>query len=192
MSTDAAQKLMTAEEFYEFVHRPENANRWLELVEGEVIELPPPQKKHGVVSANVTRILGNYCFQRGKGYVASNDSGVILRRDPDTVRGPDVAIYEDAQTWAELHPKYGEVPPRLAVEVLSPDDRPNKVNRKIVDYLWAGVGIVWLVDFEEREVTVYRPDRTPYRLSEVDELTGEDVLPELRVRISELFFMPDA
>jgi Uma2 family endonuclease len=192
MSTDAAQTLLTAEEFYEYVHRPENTNRWLELVEGEVIELPPPQKRHGVVSANVTRILGNYCFQRGKGYVASNDSGVILRRDPDTVRGPDVAIYEGAQTWAELHPKYGEVPPRLAVEVLSPDDRPNKVNRKVVDYLRAGVGLVWLVDFEEREVTVYRPDRTPYRLGEADELTGEDVLPELRVRVSELFFMPGA
>jgi hypothetical protein len=37
-------KRMTAEEFFEFVHRPENANRWFELVRGEVIELPPPMK----------------------------------------------------------------------------------------------------------------------------------------------------
>jgi hypothetical protein len=35
---------------------------------------------------------------------------VILERDPDTVRGPDVALYEDASSFAELHPKYGEVP----------------------------------------------------------------------------------
>src|SRR5712692_10238170 len=123
MSTAAITKLMTAEEFYDWVHRPENENKWFELVRGEVIELPPPAKPHGFVTNNVGRILGNYTFQRGKGYVAGNDCGVILERDPDIVRGPDVALYEDAQTFAELHPKYGDVLPRLAVEVLSPNDR---------------------------------------------------------------------
>src|SRR5262249_1828355 len=124
MSTGTtAAKLMTADEFCDFVHRPENDHRWFELVRGEVIELPPPTKPHGVVCVNVSMILGNYCQQRGKGYVTGNDSGVILAREPDTVRGPDVGLYEDADTFEELHPKYGEVPPRLAVEVLSPNDQ---------------------------------------------------------------------
>src|SRR5207249_2831406 len=118
MST-AATKLMTAEEFGEFVDRSENANKWFELVRGEVIDLPPPTKRHGAVCGNSARILGNYTFQRRKGYITTNDSGVILERDPDTVRGPDIALYEDVQKFEDLHPKYGEVPPRLAVEVLS-------------------------------------------------------------------------
>ncbi len=117
MSTAAVRKpkLMTADEFYKWVHRPENAGRWFELLRGEVIELPPPMRRHGAVTGNAVRILGNYTFKRRKGYVASNDAGVVLERDPDTVRGPDVGLYEDARSFEELPLKYGEIPPRLAV-----------------------------------------------------------------------------
>ncbi len=181
---------MTAEEFCDWVQQPENANKWFELVRGEVIELPPPQRPHGFVSGNVARIVGNYTFQRKKGYVASNDSGVILERDPDTVRGPDVALYEDAQTFAELHPKYGEVPPLLAVEVLSPNDRADRITRKITDYLRNGVQLVWLIDPEARTVTVYQPDKGPRLVDETDELDGEDILPGLRCRVADFFLLP--
>lgn len=191
MSTEVVTtKKMTAEEFCDWVHQPENANKWFELVRGEVIELPPPQRPHGVVSANVARIIGNYTFERGKGYVAGNDSGVILERDPDTVRGPDVALYDDAQTFAELHPKYGEVPPRLAVEVLSPNDRADRTTRKITDYLRTGVRLVWLIDPEVRTVTVYQPDRGPRLVEEAGELDGEDVLPGFRCRVADFFLLP--
>jgi Uma2 family endonuclease len=190
MSTGTAATLMTAEEFYDWVHRPENANRWFELVRGEVVELPPPTKRHGVVSANIARILGNYTVAQGVGYVTSNDSGVILERSPDTVRGPDVALYEDATSFEELHPKYGEVPPRLAVEVLSPNDQAAQVLNKITDYLTNGVELVWLVNPDERKVTVHRPEKSPYRLTGDQELTGDDVLPGFRCRVADFFFVP--
>jgi Uma2 family endonuclease len=191
MSTaTTAKKLMTAEEFCDWVHQPEQANKWFELVRGEVIELPSPTKPHGVVCINVGRLLGNFAFARGHGYLTCNDSGVILERDPDTVRGPDVAFYEDANTFAELHPKYGEVPPRLAVEVLSPSDRIGKIMRKIMDYLHNGVSLVWLIDPETRNVTVHRPDKQPYVVEENQELSGEDVLPGFRCRVADLFALP--
>jgi Uma2 family endonuclease len=190
MSTATTKVLMTAEEFCEFVHRPENTNKWFELVRGEVIELPAPTKPHGVVCLNVGRVLWNYAFQRQKGYVTTNDSGVILEREPDTVRGPDVALYEDAQRFAELHPKYGEVPPRLAVEVLSPNDRAKQVTRKIADYLRNGVALVWLIDPEARTVMVYRADRGPVLVEAHEELTGDDLLPDFRCRVAEFFALP--
>jgi Uma2 family endonuclease len=190
MST-AATKTMTAEEFCDFVHRPENDNKWFELVRGEVIELPPPFKRHGAVCANVARVLGNYTFQRRKGYITANDSGVILERDPDTVRGPDVALYEDAQKFEDLHPKYGEVPPRLAVEVLSPNDRADRVTRKMTDYLRNGVPLVWLIDPEARIVTVYRADGPPYELKELDEITGNAVLPAFCCKVADFFYLPE-
>ncbi len=190
MSTTTAKKLMTAEEFCDWVHQPEQADKWFELVRGEVIELPAPNKPHGVVCIRVGHLLMNYVDQRGFGYVTCNDSGVILERDPDTVRGPDVALYEDANTFAELHPKYGEVPPRLAVEVLSPNDRANKVLRKINDYLRCGVGMVWVIDPEIRTVTVHQPGKQQIELTESQELTGEDVLPGFRCLVSDFFRLP--
>jgi Uma2 family endonuclease len=181
---------MTAEEFYDFVHRPENANRWFELVRGEVIELPPPRKTHGVVCTRIASILDNYAFARGEFYVTSNDSGVILERDPDTVRGPDVAVYNDARTFEELHPKYGEVPPLLAVEVLSPDDKPMRVMQKIQDYLRGGARLVWVVDPETRTVIVHQPKSISRTLAHADELAGEDVLPDFRCRVADFFRLP--
>lgn len=44
-----APKLMTAEEFYDWVHQPGNEDRLFELEEAEVVEMPPPRKLHGFV-----------------------------------------------------------------------------------------------------------------------------------------------
>ncbi|HEY7159001.1 MAG TPA: Uma2 family endonuclease [Gemmataceae bacterium] len=189
-ATTTTKKLMTAEEFCDWVHQPEQADKWFELVRGEVIELPSPTKPHGTVCIRVGSALMAYADQRGFGYVTCNDSGVILERDPDTVRGPDVALYEDANTFAELHPKYGEVPPRLAVEVLSPNDRANKVLRKINDYLRCGVGLVWVIDPEIRTVTVHQPGKPQIELTADQEVSGEDVLPGFRCRVADFFALP--
>jgi Uma2 family endonuclease len=190
MSAEITTQRMTAEEFSDWSQRPENVNRWFELVRGEVTELPPPSRPHGVVCMNIGRLLWNYAFQQRKGYVAGNDSGVILERHPDTVRGPDVAFYEDPQTFSELHPKYGEVPPRLAVEVLSPNDKAQQVTRKITDYLKHGVRLVWLIDPEDRSITVYRSDMGPVRVEGDQELDGANVLRGFRCSAAELFTLP--
>jgi Uma2 family endonuclease len=149
-ATPTRPKLMSADEFYDWVHRPENEN-------------------------NLT----------------SNDSGVILERDPDTVRGPDVAWYDDAPSFERLPPKYGEIPPRLIVEVLSPSDRADRIIHKITDYLRNGVELVWLIDPEARTVTVYRPDTGPRVYTEKEELSGDDVLPGFRCRVADFFYMPE-
>src|SRR5947207_12298722 len=107
MSTVTTPAKMTAEEFAAWVERPENADRWFELVRGEVIELPRPNRISGVVCINVGYRLEDYVRQRNFGYVTINNAGVILERAPDTVRGPDIALFEDAQSFDELPTGYG-------------------------------------------------------------------------------------
>ena len=189
MSTTIAVRL-TAEEFFDFVHLPENENKSFELDRGEVIEMPSPAKPHCLITANAARILGNYSFAVGTCYVLSNDCGVILQRDPDIVRGPDVAVYNDVATKEELHPKYGEVAPILAVEVLSPNDRPMKVTRKIADYLRAGTALVWLMDPETCTVSVHRRNAEPQPIDVDGEVDGGEVLPGFRCRIADFFGFP--
>jgi Uma2 family endonuclease len=180
--------LLSAEEFYDFVHRPENENRFFELVRGEVIEMPPPKKPHGIICKTISRILDEYVEKRQWGYVTSNDSGVVLFRGPDTVRGPDIALFAEVDDLeAVWEQPYSDDMPLLAVEILSPDDRVPKVNRKVNDYLTAGIQLVWVVSKEEREVTVYRPGHSHEVYDETGTLEGYEALPGLKVPVVDLF-----
>ena len=79
------------------------------------------------------------------------------------------------------------VAPDLAVEVASPNDLGRELRVKVEEYLRAGVRLVWLVDPETRSIEVVRADGGVARLYEQDELSGEDVLPDFRCRVAELF-----
>jgi Uma2 family endonuclease len=185
-----ASRLMTAEAFYDFVHRPENRDKVLELERGEIVEMPRPGKRHGVVCGNSTGILRNFAIARKKGYVCSNDTGVVVERDPDTVRGPDVLFFEDAARFLEVEEKYGEDPPLLAIEVLSPNDTYAEIRQRVQEQLTFGTKLVWVIDPEARKITVHRPDKPDYSLGENDELTGDDVLPDFRCKVAEFFKLP--
>jgi Uma2 family endonuclease len=67
--------------------------------------------------------------------------------------------------------------PDLAVEVLSPGDRPGEVLAKVADWLTGGARLVWVLDPERRQVRVFRTDGSESLLGESDALDGEDVLP---------------
>lgn len=185
-----ATKPMTAEQFFDWVNRPENRDRRFELERGEIVEMTRPGRRHGYVCANVVRVLSNYCFARKKGYVCSNDTGVIVEHDPDTVRGPDVALFEDVQSYAELEIKWGTTPPLVTFEVLSPNDTIGQVMTRIGEQLRAGVQLVCVVDPEARNVSVHRPGKEPYVLEENQELIVEDILPGFRCRVVEFFAFP--
>lgn len=184
------KKLMTVDEYWDFVNRPENVDRFFELHRGEVIELPRPKKPHGIVCIRIATQLQNYADRVGRGYVLSNDTGVVLAEAPGTVVGPDVAYCADANTYDEVEPKWAETPPILVVEVLSPDDKMSKVNEKIADYLKAGVKVVWLADPELKTVTVYRPARNHVVLKRADELAGGDELPGFTCKVADFFRLP--
>ncbi len=171
----------------EFVQMPDPSDgSQLELVRGEIVIMPPPQGRHGILCTMISWLLMNHVRPKKLGWVTSNDAGVILERDPDTVRGPDVAFW-----CIKRHPErpegYFEIPPDIAVEVLSPGDRRKKVREKIKDYVKNGVKLIWLVDPDTRTVTVYQGSLRGSELDEADTLTGGDVLPGFTCLVSDLF-----
>jgi Uma2 family endonuclease len=183
---------MTAEEFYEFVHLPENEDRFFELDEGKVIELTRPKRAHGIVCGCITAILFEYARRTGRGQVCPNDTGVLVARDPDTVRGPDIAYFANRLSIEDAAAEEGftEETPLLAVEVLSPSDRPSRVARKVHQYLQAGVKLVWVVDPEVQEVGVHRPGVELEILGVEATLAGGDELPGFECRVAEIFALP--
>jgi Uma2 family endonuclease len=185
-------KLMTAEEFFDWLQRPENQQRLFELEAGEVVEMPPPGELHGILCGWIAHLLWRYVLQRGQGSVSSNDAGLLVKRSPDTVRGPDLMLFDESKTLDQLNPRFVERLPKLVVEVLSPSDPRGKVDRRVTQYLRRGVPLVWLVDPEVRTVSVHRPGQELYVVDDTEELTGHEVLPDFRYRVAELFTLPGA
>lgn len=161
-----------------------------ELVDGEVVEMAPVGGVHGQVTLRIARKLAEHVETHGGGEVVVGDVGFVLHLpdDPERVRAPDVAF-----VTTERLPD-GRVPqgfpagaPDLAVEVLSPTDNPVDVQRKVRDYLEGGARLVWVVAPAARAATAYRPDGSARFLREHEALEGEDVLPGLTIRLSDLF-----
>jgi Uma2 family endonuclease len=177
-------KLITAEEFLH-MPQPEDGTRQ-ELVRGVIVTMPPPGGLHGACCSKVDRRVGVFVETNNLGTVVCNDAGFVSERDPDTVRGPDVS-YWSRERLPQVPEGYIEVPPDLAVEVVSPGDRYSRVQGKVHHHLTHGVRLLWVVDPQDRSVTVHRPQQPMAILGENDALTGEDVLPGFTCRVAELF-----
>jgi Uma2 family endonuclease len=188
-TTSTTTRLLTASEFFDWLQRPENQGKHFELVRGEVVEVCRPGERHGLICGNVAWILNNYVRQRRQGRVLCNDPGIVLERDPDTVRGPDVVFFDGVKPYDQLNPKFAEDVPALAVEVLSPNDRIGKVTRRINEFLQSGIRLVWLLDPDAQDLTIYRAGQSPRVVEGTQEVTGEDVLPEFRCPLPEFFFV---
>jgi Uma2 family endonuclease len=183
-------ELMTAEEFLDWANRHENAGKQYELVNGEVVEMPSPGEAHAFVCWLVIRVLTNYLTKRGSGHMLTNDGGLIVRRNPDTVRGPDAMVFLDDLTLTNARLGHCERIPSLVVEVRSPSDRDGKIIRRVEQYHRRGIPLVWVIDFEDLLVTAYRPNEFPKVLDETESLTGNGVLPDFSCKVAELFALP--
>ncbi len=79
----------------------------------------------------------------------------------------------------------------IAVEVMSPDDRINRMLGKVGEYLAAGVQQVWVVDPESRDVTVNRLGQPiPVTLAGDAILEGGETLPGFQLPLAEIFRLP--
>jgi Uma2 family endonuclease len=125
--------------------------------------------------------------QHKLGLTVGAETGFILRRRPDTVRGADVAFVSKARLPDPLPKSYFPGAPDLAVEVVSPDDRYKDVERKAKAYVDAGSKLVWVVDPRRRTVTIHRSQSDLVVLPEDEDLEAGDVIPGFRCSVAELF-----
>jgi Uma2 family endonuclease len=182
-TTKTVTALMTAEEFAAL---PEDEQSGYELMRGRLVPVGQPSFGHGDVALWLGAALTRYVRAHRLGRVAGGDPFFIFERDPDTVRGPDIAFVRTERLPADLD-RFLELVPDLAVEVRSPSDRRGKVEAKARWYIEQGVPLVWLADPRRSSVTVFRPGRPPVTLGSGDVLDGEDVVPGFQMPVAEIF-----
>ena len=152
MSTQT--RLMTADEF---LGCPEEPGFRQELIRGEVVTMPLPGGEHGEITYEIGCLIGNHVKPAKLGKLYAADTGFIVGRNPDTVRGPDVGFVRAERLAAITKPKkHLPFAPDLAVEVISPSDEEDEVEEKAQMWLEAGSLLVWNVDPKAKTVKVYR------------------------------------
>ncbi len=158
-----------------------------ELRAGFLLREPPPGFRHGRLQMRLAEMLAAFVRAQELGEVVP-DVGFVLAENPATVRQPDLAFVRAARLALLVDDaRRFPGPPDLAVEVLSPTDRPADVHAKVADFLAAGTLAVWVVDPRTRSVTCYRTLLQPRRLVEEDVLEGEDVLPGFSIAVAAIF-----
>lgn len=180
--------IMTTEQL---LAMPEDGkDRW--LINGELREkeMTRRNKEHGAVEPMFAHFLiaWNNSQPEPRGLVISGETGVRLRKNPDTTVGVDVA-YISAEVVASTPRGYPYIDgiPVLVIEILSPSDQHEEVTEKIRAYLEAGVKRVWIADPEFKTVTVHRPDAQPEFFNVTQILDGGDALPGLRIPLKDVF-----
>jgi Uma2 family endonuclease len=181
-ATITAPSQMTAEEFLK-LHGDESG---VELVKGRIVRSPMPGLDHGRVCFKAALLFGRFADDRDLGRMMTCDS--FIPTGNESVRGADFCFfsYKRLPKDTPTPKKTADVPPELVVEVRSPSDRIGAIREKVKEYLAAGVDVVVLLDPAVETATVFKQD-SEVQLTNADELTLPDILPEFRVPVSQFF-----
>jgi Uma2 family endonuclease len=164
---------------------------WLgpcELVAGEIRRQLPATIAHAAAAAQVAFALGLWNSRARRGHVLTNEAGIVVAHDPDTVRGADVLFisYDRLPTSARFE-GFLTVPPELVVEVLGHDESWSRIEQKVGEYHALGVDLAWVSDPQTQTVRVYPRGEAPRLLQAQDQLDGGALLPGFRRAVAGLF-----
>jgi Uma2 family endonuclease len=172
----------TVEEFDQIATQSENADRRLEYIGGEIVEMVSNNYSPEVAARILIRI-GMFVESKQLGRVTGADGGYRIAGERYI---PDVAFISKARQPESSHDAYNPNAPDLAVEVPSPADKPDDMRIKIANYLAAGT-LVWVVEPESKTVEIYTPGQKARRARVSDTLDGGGALPGFTLAVRDVF-----
>jgi len=159
-----------------------------ELENGRLLTMSPPGDEHGAVELRLAGALLYEGEYRGHGQARCGEVSIILWRNPDRVVGANAVFIANGSLPVQRSREgYLETIPDLVLEVVSKYDSGAQIQRKVEDYLTAGVKVVWVADPGPRTITVHRPGVEPQVLAEPDVLTVEELIPGFRFPVQQAF-----
>lgn len=175
--------LMTADEL---AHLPDDENLY-ELVEGRLVQMPPPKPKHGKIAFKIGFVLGQHVVTRQLGTLYAAETGFLIGQNPDTVLAPDVAFVAAGREQAADEEGYFPFAPDLVVEVASPDQSRRAMATKARRWLTGGAQLVWVAWPKTQQIDIWQPGQAMRTLVATATLDGAPVLPGFACRVGELF-----
>jgi Uma2 family endonuclease len=166
----------------ELLQLPKDGNKY-EVVDGE-LRMSPAGLLHEEVVARLLTRMRTLADERRLGTVLG--SNVLYVLPSGNRRGPDVSFVASGRLTAAVRAEpFPRLAPDLAVEVLSPSDRPRAVLDRVGEYLESGVRLVWVIDPQKRCAVEYRSLSQAREIYTSGNLDGADVLPGFVCAIDE-------
>ena len=155
---------------------------------GEIIVMSPTGARTSFRNAELTYQLSNWDRQAGRGIALDSNAGFTL---PDgSMRSPHAAWIASAR-WdaltSEQQEGFAPICPDFIVELRSPSDALPDLHAKMEMWIRNGVQLAWLLDPEERTVTIYRPGHAPETLANISQVSGEGPVSGFTLPLARIF-----
>ncbi|MBW4680270.1 MAG: Uma2 family endonuclease [Microcoleus vaginatus WJT46-NPBG5] len=157
-----------------------------EYINNSIYQKPMPQGEHSIIQGSLLTAINQI-----------GQTQQLLCAFPElrcTFSGssivPDIAVFE----WERIPRKANgrienkfEIPPDWIIEILSPEQSPNRVIKKITFCLQHGTKLGWFIDPEDESVSIFQPDGLPEVKFENDSLTVLGALNDWQFSVADLF-----
>lgn len=128
--------------------------RHYELSHGALVVTPAPDTRHQMIAAAVAALLHTHKMPSQR---VLPEAELLL--EPDTVKRPDVQVVDENLVGGQ----HVVGVPDLVIEIHSPATKALDVTEKRLAYAERGIASYWLIDPEERLLTVLQLEDGAYR-----------------------------
>ncbi len=187
---EVKRRLYTVDDVYEVQGWDGTSDRKYELIDGELIEMPPSNALHAWLASELAAHLRDFAVSGNLGY-AFVEFGAYSTTDKHTLRAPDVAYFSAERLSPPFPQTFVGLMPDLVVEIMSPSNTIAELREKAAWYLQHGTRLVWLVLPDRRGAEVCRQGEDAEIKVEFvgpeGSLSGEDLLPGFKLELEKLF-----
>ena len=171
----------------EFLQLPETKPA-CEYIDGQIYQKPMPQGKHSILQTRLVTLINQVGEPQQLIY------GLTELRCTFAGRSlvPDIAVFEWSRIPVDEDGEISnrvEIAPDWIIEILSPEQSPNRVINKIIFSLKQGTKLGWFIDPDDKSVMVFQPNQLPEVKYDADILPVLSVIePTFRRYLSQLNF----
>ncbi len=155
---------------------------------GKLIIMSPAGSETGNRNAKLMQQLANWTDQDGTGIEFDSSAGFILPNG--ATRSPD-GSWIKLTRWNALSEaqkaKFAPICPDFVVEIRSPSDSLKALQDKMQEYIENGASLGWLIDRQNRQVYIYRPNSDVECLDNPATVSGDFVLPGFNLDLEKIW-----
>ena len=151
-----------------------------EVIKGRLMEMSPAGGWHAFAVAEISYLIRSKL--RDKGYVFSGELGLVINKEPLTLRASDIAFYSKDRL-REIPRGFIHEAPDLVVEVVAEETSMEYFEEKLKDYMDFGVSRIVFVDLLKRMVLSVNEER---KISLLDFNSPVEIYPGVFINLGEV------